>query len=178
MLKSILILIFLPGDEELLDDFYCELHSFMGPQLASIASDIGELITKTTSSTSTAKSTCNSATTDNDTTSPKYLFVNEQSLKHISNIYMDKHRPKASSIPVNVMNLIADLNINFDNNNENSTEEIQVKTTNDYWIVKKTCNYRQFYVIIFNSKATLLDVTNEARKVFEQEVTNDVFFDK
>lgn len=60
-----------------------------------------------------------------------------------------------------------------------AAEELQVKTTNDYWIVKRRCNWRQYYVILSKSKATtLLDVTQEAKRIFEQELTDDVFFDK
>lgn len=57
-------------------------------------------------------------------------------------------------------------------------EETLLKSTEDFWIVKRQCNWRQFYVIIFSKKSTLLNVMEEAERIFEHEITDDVFFDK
>lgn len=159
-----------------------ELHSFMGPQLSSIASDIGESLKANTPNPNAINATptpslCNPQTPDpaDNTTAPKFLFINELSLIHHTNIYADHRRPKTCNIPPNVMNLIADLH---GDKSSDKFEEVHVKSTNDYWIVKKSSNWRQFYVIISNNRATLLDITNEAKKIFDQEITNDVFFDK
>ncbi|XP_055910076.1 vacuolar fusion protein CCZ1 homolog [Eupeodes corollae] len=158
------------SSNELTDDFFLELHSFMGPQLSSIASDIGESIkSKLTSDAN------NPPTDPTDTNNPKFLFINELSLIHHTNIYADHRRPKTCTIPPNVMNLIADLH---EDKKSDKLEEVHIKCINDYWIVKKSSNWRQFYVIISNNRATLLDITNEAKKIFDQEITNDVFFDK
>lgn len=115
--------------------------------------------------------------TSSSETAAKYLFINEQSLQHHTN--MQRHLPQG--IPRNVMSIIADLansSGKSDNLDSAPAEELQVKTTNDYWIVKRRCNFRQYYVILCNSQFTLLDVTQEARRIFEQELTDDVFFDK
>ncbi|XP_017058357.1 vacuolar fusion protein CCZ1 homolog [Drosophila ficusphila] len=153
-------------------ELYDELHAYMAPQLTALARDISSELTK---------EAAGAAGQDNSTSSneaaPKYLFINEQSLQHHTNL--QRHLPQG--LPRNVLSIIADLaNSNGKQQDlENSpAEELQVKTTNDYWIVKRRCNYRQYYVILCNSKATLLDVTQEARRIFEQELTDDVFFDK
>ncbi|XP_033149484.1 vacuolar fusion protein CCZ1 homolog [Drosophila busckii] len=154
-------------------DFCDELHAYMGPQLSSLARDISSEIGKL-SAGSIAAGHDNSY---NDA-APKYLFINEQSLKHHTNIYRHA-KTTQHSIPRNVMSIIADLANPIDQNDTVApTEEVQVKTTNDFWVVKRRCNWRQYYVILCKSKATLLDVTQEAKRIFEQELTDDVFFDK
>ncbi|KAH8366013.1 hypothetical protein KR093_008166 [Drosophila rubida] len=150
-------------------EFYEELHNYMGPQLSCLARDIAAEISKQSVSSTLHES-------NSQDSSPKYLFINEQSLKHHTNIYRN------AKIPRNVMSIIADLANPIDNDSNAGTaaptEELQVKTTNDFWIVKRRCNWRQYYVILCKSKATLLDVTQEAKRIFEQELTDDVFFDK
>nr|XP_016936152.2 vacuolar fusion protein CCZ1 homolog [Drosophila suzukii] len=150
-------------------ELYDELHGYMAPQLTSLARDItNELNKEAVGATGQENSTGDMA--------PKYLFINEQSLQHHTNF--QRHLPQG--LPRNVLSIIADLSNSSEKEEmENApAEELQVKTTNDYWIVKRRCNYRQYYVILCNSKATLLDVTQEARRIFEQELTDDVFFDK
>lgn len=152
-------------------EFYEELQAYLGPQLTSLARDIAAEVSKLN---------VGAAQHDNNENSPKYLFINEQSLKHHTNIY--RHgKATQKSIPRNVMSIIADLANPIDvsiDGSEAATEEVQVKTTNDFWVVKRRCNWRQYYVILCKSKATLLDVTQEAKRIFEQELTDDVFFDK
>ncbi|XP_017071309.1 vacuolar fusion protein CCZ1 homolog [Drosophila eugracilis] len=152
-------------------ELYDELHAYMAPHLTSLARDISSELTK-----EAAGATGQENSISNSESAPKYLFINEQSLQHHTNF--QRHLPHG--LPRNVLSIIADLaNASGKGEIESApSEEIQVKTTNDYWIVKRRCNYRQYYVILCNSKATLLDVTQEARRIFEQELTDDVFFDK
>ncbi|KAH8266039.1 hypothetical protein KR038_001070 [Drosophila bunnanda] len=156
-------------------ELYDELNAYLSGQLTSLARDIAsELNKEAVGSTGGQDNTNGSSSAE---TAAKYLFINEQSLQHHTN--MQRHLPQG--IPRNVLSIIADLaNSSEKSNNPDSApaEELQVKTTNDYWIVKRRCNFRQYYVILCNSKFTLLDVTQEARRIFEQELTDDVFFDK
>lgn len=175
---SATLVLFVDAKFETTEDFFMELHCFMGPQLSSIASDIGESMKSKAPAVPVGPlNACGTPTgdpTDNINT-PKFLFINELSLIHHTNLYADHRRPKTCNIPSNVMNLIADLHADKSSDKQ---EEVHIKCINDYWIVKKSSNWRQFYVIISNNRATLLDITNEAKKIFEQEITNDVFFDK
>ncbi|XP_037928337.1 vacuolar fusion protein CCZ1 homolog [Teleopsis dalmanni] len=178
--KNATLCILIIDSAPLQNDFNEELHSYIGPQLSIIARDIGDKIAEVQkSSVHTPTPTTNN---DIDTVAPKYLFVNEQSLKHLTNITVDKRRPKINpTMPLNVLNIVGSLmegNRSYASTTSSSFEEVLLKTTNDFWIVKRKCNWRQYFVIIFNSKATLLDVTQEAKRIFEQELTDDVFFDK
>ncbi|EDV39906.1 uncharacterized protein Dana_GF10255 [Drosophila ananassae] len=166
---NITLCLFIDAEEpEPKQAFYDELHAYMASQLKALARDVASELAKEAAGATGHDSSSESA--------PKYLFINEQSLQHHSNL----PRLVPQTIPRNVMSIIADLSHPFDKSGLDSSpaEELQVKTTNDYWIVKRCCNFRQYYVILCNSKATLLDVTQEARRIFEQELTDDVFFDK
>lgn len=69
------------------------------------------------------------------------------------------------------MNLLNDLYVH-DAATSNSCEII-VKTLSDYWICKRSTNWRNSFVI-FNKNATLLDIAEEANKIFDTHL-NDVF---
>lgn len=146
-------------------DTYNELHVFIGPQLSSIGSEIGdhEAVTNTQMNATTP-------------TGPRFLFFNELNLKHSGTLHMNKsNQPKQSWVPAEVMNLIADLYQPTMHSNA-PAEETVLKTRKDWWIVKRTNNWRHFYVII-NKSSTLLEVTEEARRLFDEQA-KDVFFDK
>lgn len=186
----------------LTSEFYEELHAFIGPQLTNIASDIAENLTKDTlsgggnnksllcsSSSSSSSSLVTAATSagsasattvtmgnanTSDESSPaiKYLFFNELNFQHNGTVHFNqKLYKKKRSIPRDIMNLLNDLYMQ-DANCSNSCEVI-VKTLSDYWIVKRTTNWRHSFVI-FNKNATLLDIAEEANKIFDAHL-NDVF---
>lgn len=139
------------------------MHSFIGPQLSNIASDIGENFLNESNLNNTSL-----------VLGPRFLFVNELSFKHTGTFY-GNGRPSTQNqipIPADVMNLLTDLHVD-DIGLENSKETV-LKTHNDYWIVRKTNNSRHFYVII-NKSSTLLEITEDAKRLFEEQ-TKNIFF--
>lgn len=77
------------------------------------------------------------------------------------------------------MNLLADLFNEAtvaDASIDPVAEETVVKTLNDYWIVRRSSNWRHFFVVV-NKSSTLLSVTEEARAIFDEHAKK-VFFDK
>lgn len=149
---SATLCLFVEDKEPINDDWFQELHTFIGPQLTSIASEIGE----TFLAESTSQNLNINGMSLDQTDGPKFLFFNELNLKHEGTVHLDHRKYRNSTIPVEVMNLIADL---FNDKNSNNTnEESVIKTLNDFWIVKKSSNSRHFFVII-NKSSTLLEVT-------------------
>lgn len=168
----------------LTEEFYDELHTFIGPQLTSIASDIGEQFTK--DSRNNSKSLlCSSSTSINtlggvgsgggagtEEPATKYLFFNELNCQHNGTVHVNhKLLKKKNNVPQDIMNLLTDLYAQ-DANKSNSCEVI-VKTLNDYWIVKRSSNWRHSF-IVFNKSTTLLEVADEASKIYDQHLS-DVF---
>lgn len=160
-------------------DFFEELHTFIGPQLTNIASDIAENLTKETPSgnkslicTSSSSTVTSNSNSDDSTSTTKYLFFNELNFQHNGSIHLNqKLYKKKRSIPREVMNFLNDLYVK-DLNTSNSSEII-VKTLSDYWIVKKSTNFRHSFVV-FNKNGTLLDIAEEANKICESHLS-DVF---
>lgn len=162
-------------ETSLTEEFYDELHTFIGPQLTSIASDLGEQFTKDSRNNSKTM-LCTSSTSINtlggDEPSTKYLFFNELNCQHNGTVHINhKLLKKKNNVPQDIMNLLTDLYVQ-DTNQSNSCEVI-VKTLNDYWIVKRSTNWRHSF-IVFNKSTTLLEVADEASKIYDQHL-NDVF---
>lgn len=162
-------------------EFYEELHTFIGPQLTNIASDIAEHLIKESSSGTKSTLICTSSTgtnsnlnVDDSMQQTKFLFFNELNFQHNGTVHINqKLYNKKRSIPRDIMNMLNDLYVQ-DMNVSNSTScEVIVKTLNDYWIVKRTTNWRHSFVI-FNKNGTLLDIAEEANKIIDTHL-NDVF---
>lgn len=154
-----IICLFVETTNELTEELFAELHSFIGPQLVKLASEIGE-------------NYANGAVAENDS-GPKYLYFNHLDFCHQGSIYLNNRLVKNSTIPQDVMNILVDL---FDRGDSSSNEETIVKTLSDFWIVRRISNFRHFYVIL-NKSSTLLEVTEEAKKLYDQHLKN-VYFDK
>lgn len=153
-----ILCMFVETSKELNEELFAELHSFIGPRLVTLASDIGEDYAKT-------------ATVENDS-GPKYLFFNHLNFTHQGSIPLNSRRTKNSEIPQDISNLLVDL---FDHGDSCATEETIVKTLSDFWIVRRISNYRHFYVIL-NKSSTLLEATEEAKKLYDQHLKK-VYFD-
>lgn len=131
----------------------------MAQQLAKISSDIGSIYLKSSPK----------PTTNLEFENPRFLFINDLTKQHRGTI------DKQSEIPLSVSNTIAEL---FDDSNTDKYCQVMVKSTNDYWVVKKRSNHRQLIVIIHSNKSTLIDISNEVNKLFSQAVKNNVFFEE
>ena len=171
-----------PGQE-----FYDEIHTFMGAKLASISRYIVDSISASKKSSNANKSSTNITAIVTQLPEPsagKFLFIDERSFKHYSNIIIDRKRPQLSlgaTMPTSVLQLIVDLDEQDDEAYDSTScaspfNESILKATNDFWIFKRSRKWRKYYAIIFNNKSNLLDITAEAMRIFEQEQIDDVFF--
>lgn len=162
---------------KLTDVTYHELHTTLSSQLNSIGTAISESQANralTELSIGTSSSTAASG--------PRFLFLNELNLKHTGTLHINPFQQSSklqSTIPNDVMNLLADLFTEASDADaaiDPVAEETVVKTLNDYWIVRRSSNWRHFFVVV-NKSSTLLSVTEEARAIFDEHAKN-VFFDK
>lgn len=141
------------------ENFYEELSILMGTQMTGISSELNNLITM-------AKEN------EINDSSYKYLFVNELTQKHEGTI-----KPKDNdqdSIPQDVMNILTDI---YEDRAHASSEEVTVKTHNDFWLVRKSSNYRHYFLVINKSSSTLIDVTDEAKRITDTHIRS-IFFEK
>lgn len=141
------------------DELFEQLRSGIGTQLASISADISDATSK-----EGGKSTKSSS--DLDDSSTKYLFINELNCQHTGTVHLSpKILHKESKLPPEVLNLLTDLYVQ--SAGKTNSCEVIVKTLNDYWVVKRTSNWRHSF-LIFNKSSTLLEISDEANKLFDQ----------
>lgn len=149
---------------------YNELNAVINPQLTSISSDISQHLAQlSTAENSTSKDDCSS--------NAKFIYFNELNLHHSGTIKLRAQKNGAavgSSIPNDVMNLIVDLLDDSRKRGKNVTEETVVKTHDDFWIVKRSCNSRHVFIVL-NKSSTLIDVSDETKRILDQNM-KEVFF--
>lgn len=151
------------------EEFYAELQVPLNTQLVAISAEIDQFLrsTPTTSGTMSPKLQ-QSSSIASATPSPKYLYLNECNLLHNGSL-----TGKNGGLPRDLINILMDL---YEETDERDiSEEAIVKTMNDYWIFRKNCNSRCFFVLI-NKYATLIEISDEATKLYGQHV-QDVFFE-
>lgn len=172
--KTLLCLFFEDACKDISQHFLEDLGTAINSQLYVLSRDIDDYVNK---QQTTNPKTTGASNTDGEY-GAKYLFVNDQSFKMVQNLCDDERRTNLSQ---NVINLIADLFAIPEGDKVStipSQEEIMVKSTDDFWVVKRRGNWRQRFVIVFSTKPTLLDMTKEAERIFEQDIKDGVFADK
>lgn len=141
------------------DELYQELHSFIGPQLASIATEIStELVKNQAAQFSLSAS-------NKDEPIPKFLYYNSLGARHESTIHLKSNRnQKVANVSTEILNLIADL---YNDSRKSPNEETIIKTHNDYWVVKRKTNSRYFF-IVFNKSSSLVEIIEESKRITQQ----------
>lgn len=145
--------IFLEKTELTLETFK-EIENFMAPEVTAIVSDVAEYTSKKVAVA--ANNACNSS---------KYIYFNKQNLAYKSTVHLDNKKTgnlACSFIPLRCM---ADLKSATDN--FRTSKEIIAKTLDDYWIACRCSNFREFYVVLQQKDANLIDING---KIFIREV--------
>lgn len=156
------------------EDFYAELAVPLNTQLVAISSEIDKFILQgsnsslsSTTSTTTTSSLCGTAVspkpsqqTSSSTSTlhpevlcPKFLYLNECNSRHNGTL-----TGKNGALSRDLINILMDLY--EETNDRNVSEETIVKTMNDFWLFRKNCNSRCFFVLI-NKYATLVEISGE-----------------
>lgn len=116
----------------------------------------------------------------------KYLYFNDLNRRFYATFYNDlsvnnNRQVKCAIIPSDIMNLLVDLydkdsRVESRNSIIDTDKESIMKTYADYWIVKRTSNSRHLYLIM-NKNSTLIDVSEESKKIMDNIIKN-VYFNK
>ncbi|KAK5639874.1 hypothetical protein RI129_010685 [Pyrocoelia pectoralis] len=146
------ICLFVNGDVDLTVDLFKELDEFMGSRLSSIASDIAEYCTR------------NIIPPSNSDTSPRFIYFNKLNLAYKSTVHLDNRQSGNVACNKELVQIMADMNSRKDL--LSYAGETIVKTMNDYWVVGKVSNLREFYVALQHKNASLIDISGLLGKVF------------
>ncbi|KAF5296062.1 hypothetical protein FQA39_LY12684 [Lamprigera yunnana] len=141
------ICLFINSDVNLTVDLFKELDEFMGPKLSLIASDIAEYCTRQITLPNLSDS------------APRFIYFNKLNLAYKSTVHLDHRQNGNITCNKEAVQIIADMNTKKDL--IGYAGETIVKTMNDYWVVGKVSNLREFYVVLQHKNASLIDITGK-----------------
>lgn len=136
------------GSTTLTMELFRQLDEFMGPELIPVVASIADYC---------AKQPPNS-TTPSDYT-PRFIYFNKLNLACKSTVHTDGKPNGGVSCPPESLWLMAD--IKSQRHRLGNTGETILKTMNDYWVVGKMSNEREFYVALQQKNASLIDISGE-----------------
>lgn len=128
----------------------------MGPELLPVVSGIGEYCTQQS----------NNSTNSPDNNTPKFIYFNQLNLAYKSTVHLDNRQAGNICVSQEALKLMVDMHSN--KLGMSATGETIVKTMNDYWIVRKLSNMREFYIVIHQKNANLGDING---KIYIKSVT-------
>ncbi|XP_072044542.1 vacuolar fusion protein CCZ1 homolog [Amphiura filiformis] len=141
-------------------EWYRNIDSFIGPQLSSLASDISEQYnTRKTSSNSSQEF--------------KFIYFNQMNLAQKTTVH--NRKTASATISPEIVRLIADINADFTRSGEDG--ETLMKTMSDCWVVGKKSDQREFYVVINQKNANLIEINEEVKRLCAAHFTNIFFLD-
>ncbi|XP_035222131.1 vacuolar fusion protein CCZ1 homolog, partial [Stegodyphus dumicola] len=133
-------------------DLFKSLDAEIGPQLSTLASEIGEQYTKTI------------AQLNNEQQSKfMYMYFNHMNLAEKTTMHSEMKRNGHALISSDIMKLFAD--ISCDLMKMKDFGEIIGKTLSDCWIVGKLSDQRELYVVLQQKNANIVDVNEELKKL-------------
>ncbi|XP_005097300.1 vacuolar fusion protein CCZ1 homolog [Aplysia californica] len=138
-----------------------KLDAVLGPQMSKLASDIGEQYSKRVAALNTADPVF------------KYLYFNHMNLAQQTTVHIDLQKRSGVNIPLDILRLLGDINADLTRDNEDG--ETMVKTTSDYWVVGKKSEQREFYVVINQRSANLIEINDEVKRLCNTYL-NSIFF--
>lgn len=157
---SATICLFVDKKTSLLIDFFKSLDSFLGPQLTTLVSSVAEQCSKHVSTVTPESCT-------------KYLYFNKLNLAYKSTIHLDNRRCSNVLTTPEVLRIITD--IYNDTNKLNEAGEIIIKTMSDYWVIGKLSNLREFFVVIQQKSASIIEIDDEVKRLCEKQLKS-IFF--
>lgn len=132
--------------------FFKDLDSFINPKLTSLASDIAEYCSKqvVTPSASIPE------------TAPRFIYFNKLNLAYKSTVHLDNKQSGNVVCTKESLRLMADMNSK--NSLLGHSGETIVKTMNDNWVICKTSNAREFFIVIQQKNVNLIDISGKFKQ--------------
>lgn len=159
---SITVCLFIPVDVPLSLEMYKKLDVFLSPKLTSLASEISSY-------------TENCLSLSSPELKPKFIYFNRLNLAMKSAVHNNYRKSnKNVNVDANVMRILMDIKMG-NKYDLSSTSETIVKTLNDYWVIGKISNSREFYIVIQHKNANLIEINDEVKKICDSQLEN-IFF--
>ena len=139
-------------------DFYMKLHAFLGVQLAHLSLKIAEQLSKNQMSQSDQQY--------------RFLYFNQMNLAVKTSIHAKKSS-QVTSVTPDMMKLLVDIHSDF--NQISDDGEMIMKNLADCWIVGRRFDNREFFVILNQKNASLVDISEEVKRLISTSF-NSLFF--
>ena len=141
-------------------DFYMRLHGFIGVPLAHLSYKISEQSSK-----------FHINQTDQQY---RFLYFNQMNLAIKTTIHSRKSSP-VMSVTNDMMKLIVDIRSDLDG--MPGDREMILKNLADCWIVGRRSDKREFFVILNQKNASLVDINEEVKRLMSTRFNNVFFID-
>lgn len=108
----------------------------------------------------------------------KYLYFNHMNLAQKSSFMTLPKKigaPVVSSLAPEYIRYLTDVHMDFNGSHEDS--EIILKTRGDWWVVGRKSDQREFFVILNQKNANLIDINDEIRRLSATHFGNIFFID-
>jgi len=151
------------GSCQITFEFLKKIDQHLGSHLGFVASDIAEQASK--------KPQLSLAETQF-----RYVYYNHTNLAQKTSLHIGGSR-RVANAPVEILRLIADMNLDLNVKMEVDDGELIVKTSTDCWVVGKKCDQREVYIVINQKNANLIEITDEVKKLCAAHFGNIFFLD-
>lgn len=145
------------------------IEDYLAPELTSLANDISKQYAKLASL----------ATRSSQEVICKYIYFNRMNIAQKSSVHAD--RKLGFSVPSSLLRLITDLHCDLALLNGDKEEpldgEMVAKTSDDWWLVAKSWDHREFFVILNHKNANLIQISEEVRRLCNSQLQNIFFVD-
>lgn len=120
----------------------------MNTHLLSVVSNIAEYCSKETTTPSNLPEH-----------TPKFIYFNKFNLAYKSTVHLDNKKSGNLACSKDCVRIMADMKEK--NPLLGYCSETIVKTMNDFWVVSKVSNSREFYIALQHKNASLIDVSGK-----------------
>ncbi|KAI0215152.1 hypothetical protein LSAT2_032794 [Lamellibrachia satsuma] len=153
------------GDFQLNFDFWRKLDNRLGPQLGQLASDIAEHYSKRTKTDVSGEPQF------------KYVYFNHMNLAMKTTLHADNAKMAAANVSPELLRIICDLNHDLSSIDSTDDGEMFVKSCGDSWVVGKKSDQREFYVVINQKNANLIEINEEVKRLCATHFNNIFILD-
>ncbi|KAM7295996.1 vacuolar fusion protein CCZ1 homolog [Ixodes scapularis] len=140
---TLCLLVRATGDD-MTQPFLKELDAYLASELTALANDIGKHCTKLSGLSSMDQQS-------------KYIYFNRMNLAQKSTVHSE--RRAGIVVPSELVRFLADINEDLAQVEE--AGELVAKTTSEWWVVGKFSDQREFYVILNQKSANIIQISGE-----------------
>lgn len=155
------VMCFMLDSQSLTTDYCTKLHNFVGPQLGNMSIMITEQLNKRASLVPDQQY--------------RYIYFNSMNLAIRSSIH-SKRSSQVVSVSPDIMKLLVDIQSEITSQTSDVCE-IVTKTMADCWIVGKKSGCREFFVILNQKNATIVEICEEVQRLMNTSFSNILFLE-